>query len=82
MILNVAITPDQLAALAHAEVLRHAKRTPERRAASALWTALVTTSSIESAKRSLAGFVTSETEAAAVRLLHRLAITAREGNER
>lgn len=82
MILNVTITSDQLAALAHDEAMRHASRTPERRAASALWTALITTSSVDSAKRALGGFVPGDVEQAAIRLLHRLAITAREGTER
>lgn len=66
-----------LAALASVEAQRHRPRTPERRAAAALWTALTTTSTLNGARNALPGFTTAQTAAAALELLDRL--TATEG---
>lgn len=63
----------QLAELAQAEACRHEPRTPQRRAAAALWTALVTTDSVDGARRALADFAAPEVCAAATALLYRLA---------
>jgi hypothetical protein len=71
----VTVDPGQLADLAHIEAKRHKPCTPERRVASALYVALTTTTSIDGAKRALAGFAAPDVEAAAIELLHRLAIT-------
>jgi hypothetical protein len=71
----VTVDPGQLAGLAHIEAKRHAPRTHERRVAVALYTALTTTTSIDGAKRALAGFAAPDVQTAAIELLHRLAIT-------
>jgi hypothetical protein len=68
-----ADSSDVLAELAAAEATRFAPRTAERRAAAALWTALVTTKTVDAARAALAGFAVPEVSAAAIELLHRLA---------
>lgn len=74
MIANAASR--QLAELAQAEACRHEPRTPQRRAAAALWTALVTTDSVDGARRALRDFAAPEVQAAATALLYRLAAQA------
>ena len=69
---------ERLAELARLEAERHPGRTPGRRAAAALWVALITTRSADAAIRALPGFTTVETGHAAVRLLHRLAAAEQE----
>jgi hypothetical protein len=69
----VEVDPVQLAAAAVAEARLHPPRSPERRAAAALWVALTDTGTIAAARRALSGFATPEVERAAVELLHRLA---------
>jgi hypothetical protein len=56
-----------------AEAERHPARSPERRAAAALYVALTTTSSVDAARKALTGFTTPEVEADALALLHQLA---------
>jgi hypothetical protein len=64
-----------LAELARLEAERHAPRTPERRAAAALWTAFITTKTVDGARAALAGFAAPDVVADALQLLYRLAIT-------
>jgi hypothetical protein len=64
---------DILAELAAAEAERHPPRTRERRAAAHLWTSIVTTTSIASARTAIASFGTPHVQASALELLHRLA---------
>ena len=71
-----AVAVDRLAELAFAEACRHPVRSPARRAAAALWTALCTTSTLNGARNALPGFTTPETAAAALALMDRLAATA------
>ena len=77
MIIDIA--PDALpllCILAEAEVHRHKPRTPARRAASALWAALVTSGTVDGARKALDGFTDAPTRAHAVRLLHQIAAQA------
>lgn len=67
----IAADVRQLAKLAQAEACRHEPRTPQRRAACALWTALVTTDSVDGARRALRDFAAREVQAAAIALLYR-----------
>ena len=67
------ITPARIAELAFAEAERYPARSAERRAAAALWTALITTKSVDAARSALAGFAAPDVLADAVELLHRLA---------
>ena len=67
------VANDALADLAAAEAERHDPRTPPRRAAAALWAALITTKTVDSARSALDGFTTPETRKAAADLLGRLA---------
>jgi predicted short-subunit dehydrogenase-like oxidoreductase (DUF2520 family) len=62
-----------LADLARAEAERYPPRTPERRAAAALWVALTDTKSIDAARRALEGFAAPHVQADALELLGRLA---------
>jgi hypothetical protein len=62
-----------LAELARLEAEQHAPRTPERRAAAALWTAFITTRTIDGARAALPGFAAPDVQADALELLHRLA---------
>lgn len=64
-----------------AEAEQHPARSPERRAAAALWTALITTKSVGAARSALAGFAAPDVLADAVELLHRLAATAATATE-
>jgi hypothetical protein len=66
-------TSEALAELARTDAERHRPRTPERRAASALWAALVTTPTPDAARSALAEFADSRTLADAGELLDRLA---------
>ena len=50
----------------------HAPRTPERRAAAALHTALITTKTTDAARRALGTFGDQDTRAAACKLLDEL----------
>ena len=69
----VSVDAEQLAEAVLAEGRRHAPKTPERRAAGALYTALTETSTIDGARRALAGFAAEQVQADALELLHRLA---------
>ena len=69
----ISIDAEQLAELVLAEGQRHAPKTPQRRAAGALYVALTETSTIDGARRALAGFATEQVQADALELLHRLA---------
>lgn len=60
---------DTLAARVAAIGRRHPPRTPERRAAGALYASLITTKSITAARKALATFGDAETRAAAAELL-------------
>ena len=68
----VEVDAGQLAAAVLAEGQRHAPRTSQRRAAAALYVALTETSTIDGARRALAGFAAPDVEAAALELLGRL----------
>lgn len=70
MIADAAV--DQLAAVVFAEAEQHPARTPERRAASHLWAALITSPTIAAAGRAVATFGDEETQHAAAGLLGRL----------
>ena len=74
----VAVDVGQLADLALAEAERHPARSHERRAASHLWVALTVPSakSIVSARNAIASFGDERTQAAALQLLHQLALAA------
>lgn len=65
-----------LASLAQAEAQRHEPRTPERRAAAHLWVSLVVprAKSVASARSAVATFGEPVVQAAALELLHRLAV--------
>lgn len=68
----VTVDAGQLAGLAAAEARQHPPRTPERRAAAALYVTLTETASIDAARRALPGFAAPETVTAALELLGRL----------
>ena len=70
---NVAVDADSPADGVLAEGQRHAPKTPQRRAAGALYAALIETSTIDGARRALAGFAAEQVQADALELLHRLA---------
>lgn len=70
-----AAAAEDLAELAAAEARSHAPRTPKRRAASALRTALITTSTVDGARAALSGFAAPAVVADALQLLHKLAVT-------
>lgn len=72
----VRATVAELAALAELEVRKHKPRTPQRRAAAALWAALVTSATVSGALSALPAFTAPETATAAAGLLHRLAAAA------
>jgi hypothetical protein len=59
----VIIDLERLAAAAYAEAVRHPPRTPQRRAAAALWVSLITTSSVDGARSALAGFAAAGVQA-------------------
>jgi hypothetical protein len=69
----VSVDAEALAAAVLAEGQRHPARSPERRAAAVLWTALITTSSVSAARKALPSFAAPETVTAALELLGRLA---------
>lgn len=64
-----------LADLAATEAERHLPRTRERRAAAHLWTSIVTTTSVTSARNAIATFGDKRTQSDATDLLGRLATT-------
>lgn len=66
-----------LAELARADVERHRPRTPERRAAAALWAALVTTRTPDAARSALATFADPRTVVDARQLLGELSARVR-----
>ena len=68
----VSVDAEALAAAVLAEGRRHPPRSAERRAASHLWSALVTSISISAARTAITGFGDAETQAAAAALLGRL----------
>lgn len=72
----ITVDVDQLAELARIEAERYPARSPERRAAAALWTALITTKTVGAARSALAGFAAPDVRAAALDLLGRLCATA------
>lgn len=67
------VTMEALSELARAHAETHRPRTPERRAAAALWAALVTTADLAAARSALAEFADPRTVADATELLDRLA---------
>ena len=69
----VSVDAEQLADAVLAEGQRHAPRTPQRRAAAHLWSALVTSPSIAAARNAIGTFGDDDTQAAAAALLGRLA---------
>jgi hypothetical protein len=73
----VAVDLEQLAELARLEAERHPARTPERRAAAALWVSLITTKTVDSARSALV-FAPLEVQADALRLLGQLAVREHE----
>lgn len=73
----VTVDAEQLAAAVFAEAQRHPARTPERRAACHLWSALITSATIDAARRAVRTFGTKETQTAALELLGRLAAELR-----
>jgi hypothetical protein len=77
----IAADVGQLAERARLEAERHAPCTPARRAASALWVSLITTSTVDGARSALAGFAAPAVVADALELLHRLAATAATATE-
>lgn len=66
------MTNEQLAELARARAERHPPRTPERRAAAALYIALADTRTLDAARRALSTFGTPQTRADATALLRSL----------
>lgn len=69
-----AVDAGTLAEFARLEAEQHEPKTPERRAAAALWTSLITTSTVDGARSALAGFAAPDVADDALRLLHRLAV--------
>lgn len=67
------VTTAALAEFARLEALQHRPRTPGRRAAAALWAALVTTATVDAARSALGGFADPRAVADAGELLDRLA---------
>jgi hypothetical protein len=75
MIITCANRDNQpLAELARHVAVQHAPRTPERRAAAHLHTALITTRSPTSARTALTTFGTAQAQSDAASLLHRLSL--------
>jgi hypothetical protein len=68
----VTTTNAELAALARAEAGRHKARTPQRRAAAALWVALGDTRTLDAARRALDTFGTPADRDGALELLARI----------
>lgn len=75
------VAVDRLADLAFAEAERHLARTSERRAACHLWTSLITSPTLDAARRAVATFGDPRTQQAAAELLGRITteLTATEG---
>jgi hypothetical protein len=67
-----AVTNRQLAEAARLVAEQHAPRTPERRAAAALWAALGDTKTLTAARTALGTFADPQTTADALELLGRL----------
>lgn len=74
--MKVSVDLDALAEAARLEALAHEPRTPERRTAAALYTALTETRTLSAAKTALSGFAAPDTVSAALELLGRLAAEA------
>jgi hypothetical protein len=68
----ISVDAEQLAGRVFAEAQRHPARSPERRAAAHLWSALITSPSIALAKRAVRTFGGEQTQTAALALLGRL----------
>ena len=81
MILELTVTNEDLAELATLEARRHEPRTPRRRCAAALRSALITTTTVQSAIDALDGFTDPQTASDAVRLLHQLAASVATATE-
>lgn len=69
----ISVDAEQLATAVLAEGRRHPPRSAERRAASHLWSALITSPSIAAARNAITTFGDDETQAAAAALLGCLA---------
>jgi hypothetical protein len=67
----VSVDAEQLAAEVFAEAARFAARTPERRAACHLWSALITSPTVDAARRAIATFGDERTQSDAAALLGR-----------
>jgi hypothetical protein len=72
-IVIVEADPARLAEAARLEAEQHPHRSPERRAAAHLYTALTDTSSVGAAKRAITTFGDEQTQRDAIELLYRLA---------
>lgn len=72
---TIAVTADAdtLAELARLEAERHPPGTAERRAAAHLWAALITSPTVDAARRANGTFGAGNVQADALTLLHRLA---------
>jgi hypothetical protein len=68
----ISVDAEQLAAAVLAEAEQHPARTPERRAACHLWSALITSPTVDAARKAIATFGEPETQADAEQLLGRL----------
>lgn len=71
----VAVDAEQLAAEVFAEAQRHPARSPERRAAAHLWASLITSPTIDAARRAIRTFGSEQTQRDALEVLGRLATT-------
>lgn len=68
----ITVDAEQLAAAVFAEAERHQPRTPQRRAAAHLWSALITSASISAARNAVKTFGGKPAQDAALELLARL----------
>ena len=68
----VSVDAEQLAATVFAEAQRHKPRTSGRRAACHLWAALITSPTVDAARRAITTFGAAQTQAAALELLDRI----------
>ena len=70
MLIDTALANKDLADLVAAIVRSHPRRTPERRAAASLYSALITTKTPAAARRALATFADTDTMETATALLY------------
>jgi hypothetical protein len=73
-----AAVDSELAAAVLAESARHKQRSPGRRAAGQVWVALMTTTSVDAARRAISTFGTKDVQRDALELFDRLTTTRQE----